>query len=88
MARDFDRIRAHLETHDSEQGEARAQAIAAALDALIVNPRIGRPRTDGLRELVIGREQQGYVAVYRYVEGLDLVIVLGLRHQREAGFYD
>jgi toxin ParE1/3/4 len=88
VARDFDRIRAHLEAHDSEQGEARAQAIAAALEALIHNPCIGRPRTDGLRELVIGREQQGCVAVYRYLEGLDLVIVLGLRHQREAGFYD
>ena len=88
VAQDFERIRAHLEAHQSASGEDRAREIVAALEALIHNPRIGRHRADGLREMVIGREQHGNLAVYRYIEPLDLVVVLGLRHQHEAGYQD
>ena len=37
-------------------------------------------------ELVISRGKTGYVALYRYDEARDIVFVLALRHQREAGF--
>ena len=57
-----------------------------AVDALVLHPLIGRPAEDGLRELVISRGKSGYVALYRYNEALEIVFVLAVRHQREAGF--
>jgi len=50
------------------------------------HPLVGRIVEDGRRELVISRGKTGYVALYRYDEARDIVFVLALRHQREAGF--
>jgi len=47
---------------------------------------IGRPVEEGLRELVISRGKSGYVALYEYFEKEDVVLVVAVRHQREAGF--
>ncbi|HUX25319.1 MAG TPA: type II toxin-antitoxin system RelE/ParE family toxin, partial [Burkholderiales bacterium] len=38
------------------------------------------------RELVIARGRTGYVALYDWLEPIDAVVVLALRHQREAGY--
>ncbi len=54
---------------------------------LINHPQIGRPtEEDSLRELVISRGNTGYVALYEFNELLELVIVLRVKHQREAGY--
>lgn len=60
--------------------------IRGALAMLERHPLIGRPAEDGLHELVISRGRSGYVALYDYLEHEDLVVVLAVRHQREAGF--
>ena len=67
------------------------QEILEAISVLEHNPLIGRPVEDeareaGTRELVIGRRMRGHVALYRYVPELDIVFVLALRSQREAGY--
>lgn len=43
-------------------------------------------RIAALRELVIGKRARGYVALYRYVAEIDVVFVLAIRSQREAGW--
>jgi hypothetical protein len=35
---------------------------------------------------VIGRRTGGYLALYRYVPEMDMVFVLAIRSQREAGY--
>lgn len=73
----------------AEDPAAAAQTASLIFDALAVlqrHPMIGRPVEEGLRELVISRGKSGYVALYEYREAEDLVVVLGVRHQREAGF--
>src|SRR5271168_3589619 len=40
----------------------------------------------GLRELVIGFGDSGYVALYRHDSTADVVYVLAFRHQKEAGY--
>ena len=86
VADDFDRIVAHLEMHAATDGAERLREIVAALDVLQTSPLIGRPAAGGKRELVIGRPSHGYVALYRYVPDIDIVFVLAVRAQREAGF--
>jgi len=52
------------------------------------HPLIGRQGEQGLREMVISRGRTGYVALYDFIEADDAVLILAIRHQREAGFED
>lgn len=61
--------------------------IEDGVSLLISHPLIGRPAEENsLRELVISRGKTGYVALYEFNELLELVIVLRVKHQREAGY--
>jgi plasmid stabilization system protein ParE len=60
--------------------------IADAIEILQRHPLIGRPLENEKHELLISRGKTGYVALYRYDESLDIVFLLALRHQREAGY--
>lgn len=83
---DIDRIIDHLVQHDIKDAATRIQDIIRAIDVLDHNPLIGRPAEGGKRELVIGRHARGYIALYMYVEEIDMVFVLALRSQTEAGY--
>ena len=84
--RDLDRIVAHLEAHEADDIAARIADILESLELLQRHPLIGRPTQPPRRELVIGHGGRGYVARYRHDALDDMVVVLGLRAQREAGF--
>jgi plasmid stabilization system protein ParE len=86
VADDFDRIFDHLAQFDPQRAAARIEEIVRAIDALEVNPHIGQPAAGGERELVIGRGSSGDVALYRGLDQLDLVLILAVRSQREAGY--
>ncbi len=83
---DFDRILDHLVQHEANDAPARIDEILLAIGVLAHNPRIGREGGSGNRELVIGRDARGYVALYRYIQELDTVLVLAIRSQCEAGY--
>lgn len=83
---DLERLRDFLAEHDPGAALAAAEAIVEAVALLERHPLIGRPAEAGMRELIISRGRTGYVALYDWLEPIDTVIVLALRHQREAGF--
>lgn len=83
---DFDRILAHQAQYAPDDASARISEIVQAIEVLAHNPLIGRPVSNGKRELVIGRKARGYVALYQYVDEIDTVFVLAVRSQREAGY--
>lgn len=60
--------------------------IEEAVALLARHPLIGRPVEHGMRELVISRGRTGYLALYSFEEAQDTVLVLAIRHEREAGF--
>lgn len=69
-------------------GDARS-AIAAISEAIAIlehHPLVGRPAERDLRELVISYGKSGFVALYEFHPSEDLVVILTLRHQREAGY--
>lgn len=74
-----------LETLPGEAAQTY-DLIESALVMLERHPLVGRPVEAGLRELVISRGRSGYLALYRYDEPRDRVLVLAIRHQREAGY--
>lgn len=73
-----------------ESGEEDARRIVeliiTAVAMLADHPAIGRVVDGYLSELIISRDRTGYVALYRFDEDENVVRILAVRHQREAGF--
>ena len=67
---------------DSESGRGTLEAI----QILSLSPRIGRSVAGGKREPVVGKGNRGYVALYRYLAGIETAFILALRTQRRSGF--
>jgi len=86
VADDFDRILEHLAQYEVAEATKRIDQIIQAINVLESNPLLGRPVRHDTRELIIGRQSRGYVALYRYVPEVDTVFVLAIRSQREAGY--
>jgi len=83
---DLVRLVDFLAETDPRSASLTVELILTAIDMLERHPLIGRPAEADLRELVISRGKSGYVALYRYDEERDRVLVLAIRHQREAGY--
>jgi plasmid stabilization system protein ParE len=60
--------------------------IDEAVSILPRHPFIGRQVEDGLRELVMSQGRTGHVALYSVEAEYDAILVLAIRHQREAGW--
>jgi plasmid stabilization system protein ParE len=86
MLDDFERFLDHMARFEVEDAPWRIGEIVEAIQILTHSPLIGRPVKDGKRELVIGRGSHGYIALYRFVAGIDTVFVLTIRSQRESGY--
>lgn len=85
--RDLERLREFLRTKSPVAAKRAVEAIIKALQLLAQQPHIGRHAEEmppEFREWLIDFGDSGYVALYRYEE--DLVTVLAVRHQREAGY--
>ena len=61
--------------------------IEEAVAVLRRHPLIGRPVESGFRELVVSRGRTGYVVLYSFEEGESAILILAVRHQREAGYW-
>jgi plasmid stabilization system protein ParE len=83
---DLDRLTDFLISSDPLAASTTAELIAEAIAILERHPLIGRGVNVNLRELVISRGRSGYIALYSFEEAADTVLVLGIRHQREAGY--
>lgn len=83
---DLERLTDFLLEAEPALALATAELIAEAMQTLGNHPLIGRPAEQDMRELVISRGRTGYLALYDYDEVRDVVLVLAIRHQREAGY--
>ena len=84
--RDLERLREFLRPKNTAAAERAAKVIIQGTQALGELPRIGRPiddLPDEYRDWLIEFGDSGYVVRYR-IDG-DIVVVLAIRHQKEAG---
>ena len=86
-AQELEELVDFLRTHQAEYAVETIDLILNALNILEQHPHIGRLVQNQLRELIISRGKTGYVALYEYDEAADVVLVLAIRHQREAGYH-
>jgi addiction module RelE/StbE family toxin len=84
---DLERVTDFLVDTDPAAAAVTVDLIAEAVAILAHHPLIGRPAEHGLRELVISRGRTGYVALYSFETAQDCVLILAVRHQREAGYW-
>ena len=85
--RDLQRLRDFLRPKNAEAARRAGEAVRLGVKALGAYPRMGRLVDDlpeNYREWLIDFGDSGYIARYRF-DG-DLVIILAIRHQKEAGF--
>ncbi len=86
--RDLERCRAFLAEKAPQAAERAGAVIFDRLASLVATPHMGRPvfTEIDLRELVIPFGDAGYVALYLHDEIADAVVILAVRHYREAGY--
>lgn len=84
---DLSRLSDFLAESDPLAAAETLGLIAEAVTLLRRHPLVGRPVENELRELVISRGRTGYVALYSFEEEQDAILILAIRHQREAGYW-
>lgn len=85
---DVQRLYRFLASKNIDAAKRAVKAIRQGVKVLGRQPGIGRPiedMPDEFREWVIDFGDRGYVARYRLDP--DEVVILAVRHQREAGYY-
>jgi addiction module RelE/StbE family toxin len=84
---DVQRLHQFLINKNPDAAKRAVQSIRAGVRILATQPRIGHPAEDmdpEFREWLIPFGQSGYLVLYRIDE--DAVILLAVRHGREAGY--
>jgi plasmid stabilization system protein ParE len=83
---DLERLFDFLAEHNPKLARERMLSVRRALELLADHPLLGRQAEDGRRELILSRGRFGYVAKYRWVPAADVILILAVRHQLEAGY--
>jgi plasmid stabilization system protein ParE len=83
---DLERLFDFLAQHNPKLARERMLSVRRALELLADHPLLGRQAEDGRRELILLRGRFGYVAKYRWVPAEDVILILAVRHQLEAGY--
>jgi len=84
---DLERLTDFLSESDPDAALETVDLIVEAISILTRHPLIGRCVDAEVRELIISRGQTGHVALYSVEPAQDAVLILALRHQREAGYF-
>ena len=83
---ELERLFDFLAEHNPKLARERMLSVRRALELLADHPLLGRQAEDGRRELILSRGRFGYVAKYRWVPAEDVILILAVRHQLEAGY--
>ena len=82
----LERLFGCLAEHNPKVAHERMVSGRRAFELLADHPLLGREAEEGRRELILSRGRFGYLAKYRWVPDEDIVLILAVRHQLEAGY--
>lgn len=83
---DLERLFDFIAEEDPVRARKQVVSVQRALELLADHPLLGREAEEGRRELVLSRGRFGYIAKYRWLPVDDVVLILAVKHQREAGY--
>ncbi|TLZ36538.1 MAG: type II toxin-antitoxin system RelE/ParE family toxin [Gammaproteobacteria bacterium] len=85
---DLERLFDFIAEEDPARACKQLLSVRRALELLADHPLLGREAEEGRRELILSRGRYGYIAKYRWLPAEDVVLILAVRHQREAGYLE
>jgi plasmid stabilization system protein ParE len=83
---DLERLFEFIASVDPVRAREQIASVRRAFELLAEHPLLGRIAEHGRRELVLSRGRYGYIAKYRWLPADEVVLILAVRHQREAGY--
>ena len=83
---DLERLFDLIAEEDPVRARKQVLSVRRAFELLADHPLLGREAEKGRRELILSRGRHGYSAKYRWLPAEDVVLILAVRHQREAGY--
>ena len=84
--RDLEPLFDFVAAEDPARAKEQLLSVRRAFELLADHPMLGRRAENGRRELILSRGRYGYIAKYRWLPDGDVVLILAIRHQREAGY--
>ena len=88
--RDLERLRQSLQKKNPDASRRAAKAVKESIARISEQPEAHRPVLDMMfhREVIIPFGNTGYIARYYFKPGIEDIIVLRVKHQRENEFSD
>lgn len=83
---DLERLFDFIAAEDPVRALEQVSSVRKAFELLTDHPLLGRVAEEGRRELVLSRGRYGYIAKYRWLPAEDIILILAIRHQLEAGY--
>src|SRR5579864_7505892 len=83
---DLERLFDFIAAENPQKAREQILSVRKALELLADHPLLGRPAEKGRRELFLSRGRYGYIAKYRWLPAEDIILILAVRHQLEAGY--
>ena len=83
---DLERLFDFIAAEDPERASRQILSVRKAFELLADHPQLGRAAEEGRRELILSRGRYGYIAKYRWLPAQDVILILTVRHQLEAGY--
>lgn len=83
---DLERLFDFIAKENPRQARAQLSSVRRAFALLTDHPMLGRAAESGRRELILSRGKYGYIAKYRWLASSDIILILTVRHQLEAGY--
>jgi plasmid stabilization system protein ParE len=69
-----------------EKAPEQILSVRKAFELVADHPLLGRLAEEGRRELILSRRRYGCIAKNRWLPAEDIVLILAVRHQLEAGY--
>jgi plasmid stabilization system protein ParE len=82
---DLERLFDFIAAENPQKASEQILSVRKALELLADHPLLGRAAEEGRRELILSRGPYGYIAKYRWLPAEDIILILAVRHQLEAG---
>jgi plasmid stabilization system protein ParE len=83
---DLERLFDFIAAEDPRKAREQVSSVRKAFELLADHPLLGRAAEDGRRELALSRGRYGYIAKYRWLPAEDIILILAVQHQLEAGY--
>jgi plasmid stabilization system protein ParE len=83
---DLERLFDFVAAENPQKAREQILSVRRAFELLADHPLLGRPAEQGRRELILSRGRHGYIAKYRWLPAEEIILILAVRHQPEAGY--